>query len=143
MPADTEKTQIGIRLPAQLLRLIDSKRHNKTRAEYCRELIEVGLATSDHDRGEASELLSQLMDAMQEQLSDIRQSAILAERDAETAVTEIKRLRTDFATAIVGVLTKIGQVVREEDQRKFSREKAERFVKRVLPSNTPDQAEEP
>ena len=143
MPADTEKTQIGIRLPAQLLRLIDCKRHSKTRAEYCRELIETGLTATDDHRAGAAEILGQALESLQQQLVEIRDSSMLAERDAGRTRAEIRQLRVDLATAITGVLTKFGQVVREEDQRKFAREKAESFVKRVLLAQAGNQEEEP
>lgn len=132
MPADSDKTQIGIRLPAEVVRRIDAGRHNKTRSEYCRELIEAGLNGAERQDAGTMQMFVELIESLQHQVAETRESAIITERDAESAVTEIKLLRADFATAIVGILTKLGQVVREEDQRKFSREKAETFAKRVL-----------
>lgn len=132
MPSDTTKTQIGIRLPTELVRHIDSRRRNKTRAEYCRELIETGMAATDHQMGGTVDSLSQSLQSLQDQLSEIRQSSLLAEREGGKTHDEIRNLRFDLATAMVGILTKIGQVVREEDQRQFARDKAESFAKRVL-----------
>ena len=143
MPADNEKTQIGIRLPAELVRLIDYRRQNRTRAEYCRELIESGLAAPEHQVDGPPEAFSQAVQSLQEQLSEVRQASILTEREAGEIRAEIRKLRVDLATVTTGVLTKIGQVVREEDQRKFAREKAEAFVKRVLLKHLGNQEEEP
>jgi hypothetical protein len=53
MPQDNGKTQIGIRLPAALVRQIDRRRQHKTRAEYCRELIDSAL-TADGAPGPIS-----------------------------------------------------------------------------------------
>jgi hypothetical protein len=132
MPADNEKIQVGIRLPATLVRKIDVNRQGRTRAEYCRELIEIGLAADHHTQEGFGEFLCQAIESLQNQISEIRQSTILTERDAGESLAAMQRLREDFATAIVGVLTKLGQVVREEDQRRFAREKAEAFAQRVL-----------
>ena len=142
MPADAERTQIGIRLPVELVRQIDARRQNKTRAEYCRALIEAGLAGADEDHRATLAAFGEMIEPVQRQVADTRESAIIAERGAEEALTEIRRLRVDFATAIVGVLTKIGQAVREEDKRKFAREKAETFARRVLLSKATDREEE-
>jgi len=139
MPIKQDKTQIGIRLHADLVRQIDANRQNRTRAEYCRQLIEASLAGIGGDQQAVLDLLGEMIGAVQQELGQIRESAMIAERDSERAVTEIQRLRADFATALVGVLTKIGQAVREEDQRKFAREKAESFVSRVLLYDHSDQ----
>jgi hypothetical protein len=142
MPSDKEKIQVGIRLPTALVRKIDANRQGRTRAEYCRELIETGLAADGSAQNVASEFLCQAVESLQTQLSEIHQSTILTERNAGESLAAIERLREDFATAIVGVLTKIGQVVREEDQRRFARDKAETFAKRVLLSKRPHYEEE-
>lgn len=139
MPHPPDKTQIGIRLPAEAIRHIDAKRQNSTRAEFCRHLIEAGLAGIAGDQRAIFETVGEMIGSLQQELGEIRESAILAERDAERSLAEIARLRTDLATAVVGLLTKLGQVVREEDQRQFAREKAERFVKRVLLTDASDQ----
>jgi hypothetical protein len=139
MPRDEDKTQIGIRLPAGLLRRIDANRHGKTRAEYCRELIEAGLDAQQHGLGPTSEARDEQFDSLREDLSETRQSAIRAEHLSEEAVAILRGFRGDFGTLFVGVLTKLGQVVREEHKRRFARRKAERFVKRILYSRKSDQ----
>jgi hypothetical protein len=142
MPVDNQKIQIGIRLPAALVRKIDAQRQGRTRAEYCRDLIETGLAVGDHGQTGVSEFLCQAMESLQSQVSEIRKSAVLTERDVGEFLAAIQLLREDLATAIAGVLTKLGQVVREQDQRKFAREKAEAFAKRVLLSKKSKHKEE-
>jgi hypothetical protein len=142
MPADNEKIQVGIRLPATIVRKIDVQRQGRTRAEYCRELIETGLSADCHPQKGITEFLCQAVESLQSQISGIQQSVIVTERDAGEFLAAIERLREDLATSIAGVLTKLGQVVREEDQRRFAREKAETFVKRVLLSKKSNRKEE-
>jgi oligoribonuclease (3'-5' exoribonuclease) len=141
MPADSEKIQVGIRLPAELVRQIDVARQHNTRAEYCRQLIEAGMAATDANSAQIAESLDQALQPIHQQLAEVRQSLVLTERDSGQSVTEIKRLRHDLATAIAGVLVKIGQVVQDKDQRPFAREKAEAFVKRTLLNHTTDRGE--
>lgn len=143
MPADSQKIQIGIRLPAALVQRIDAGRQNKTRAEYCRDLIEAGLVATEHGADGLNEILVQSLDSLQKQILETRQSAILSERVGGKSLAEIKSLRDDLATLMVGVLTKIGQAVREEDQRQFAREKAEAFVKRVIVPTDSSDGDEP
>lgn len=132
MNTSSSKIQLGVRLPEQTVRKIDAARNHKPRAEYCRELIELALAGRQNTGGPAGEEIRDVLESCEVKLSDICQAVIVAERDAAKALAEIRALRSDFATALVGVLTKIGQVVREEDQRQFARQKAEDFVRRVL-----------
>jgi uncharacterized alpha-E superfamily protein len=132
MTSTSQKTQLGVRLPEQVVRAIDAARKNKSRAEYCRKLIETALEPAQSARRSTSQETREALESLEETLCEMRQSAMAAERDAGRALAEIQRLRLDFATAIVGVLTKIGQAVRKKDQRQFARTKAEDFVRRVL-----------
>jgi metal-responsive CopG/Arc/MetJ family transcriptional regulator len=138
MPSDIQKIQVGIRLPADLVRQIDAARQHNTRAEYCRQLIEAGMAATAPDAVQIEGSLARALQPIYQQLSELRQAAVLAERDSGKSVAQIKSLRNDLATAIVGVLVKIGQVVQEKDQRRFAREKAEQFVKRTLLDHAAD-----
>ena len=56
-----------------------------------------------------NEILVQSLDSLQKQILETRQSAILSERVGGKSLAEIKSLRDDLATLMVGVLTKIGQ----------------------------------
>ena len=143
MSADAEKTQIGIRLPGSLVRKIDLLRGNKPRAEFCRECIEMHLTNDDILPSSDTDAIVESLDFLQEQICKTYQSAILAQRDSAKAISLIEHLHSSIATAIAGVLTKIGQAVREDDQRKFAREKAEKFVKRIFYPNDPDQENQP
>ena len=143
MSSDSDKLQIGIRLPADTVRKIDALRGNQSRAEFCRSLIERGLTDTDSASGEVLRNVNDSLDSMQEQLVKIHQSALLGQRDAGQAVALMERSYSTVATAFAGVLTKIGQAVREDDQRKFAREKAEQFMKRIFYPDTPNQEKEP
>jgi hypothetical protein len=132
MARENDKLQIGIRLYAALVRQIDQRRQQKTRAEYCRELIELALTADGHQAELGTETLARAIEALQEPLSRIQESSLVAERNGAESLAEMKDLRQDLATLAVGLLTKIGQAVRQEDQRIFAREKAERFVKETL-----------
>lgn len=136
------KTQLGVRLPTDVVEQIDAQRQNKTRAEYCRELIEAGVSTKHNPAATHVEAVSTLVTTIQDDVSEIRSSLLIAERNIELTVREIARLRQDMATAIVGVLTKIGQAVREEDQRPFARKKAEAFARQTLLANKQHTEEE-
>ena len=141
MSSDSDKVQIGIRLSTDTVRKIDALRGNQSRAEFCLALIDRGLTDPDSASGEVLRNVNDSLDSMQEQLVKIHQSTLLGQRDAGQAVALIERLYSAEATAIVGVLTKIGQAVREEDQREFAREKAEQFAKRIFFPQHPDQEE--
>ena len=132
MTLQPPKIQLGLRLPETIVRQIDAARNTKPRAEFCRELIEQGLRGAESSQPRLTEEMSQTLESLGEQRSEIRRDVALAQRDAAQTLCEIRNLREDFATAIVGVLTKIGQVVRDEDRRPFARKEAEDFVTRVL-----------
>jgi metal-responsive CopG/Arc/MetJ family transcriptional regulator len=142
MSSDDQKIQIGIRLPVAIVRKIDVLRGNKTRAEFCRESIEMNLANTDNAPSKNTEIVVETLDSLQEQSCRTYQSAILTQHDAAKTIVLIEHLHSSVATAVVGILTKLGQVVREEDQRKFAREKAEQFAKRIFYSEHPDQEEQ-
>ncbi len=132
MPSEPERQQIGIRLSAETVRKIDAVRGGQTRAEFCRTLIENGLSDKNSATAEVVRNIQESLDSMQEQLLTIHQSATLSQRDASLSVALTERLHSAVATAIAGVLTKIGHVVREGDQREFARKKAEEFVARIF-----------
>jgi hypothetical protein len=140
MPADSDKLQIGIRLSAKTVRAIDSVRGNKTRAEFCRELIEAGLLTTREPMSdEAMQAIMKSFLSVQEQTTKIHQAIVLAQHDASKSSDILDRLYPAVATGFVGVLTKIGQVVRQKDRQAFARASAEEFVKRIFyPEDFPE-----
>jgi hypothetical protein len=139
MPNDVEKVQIGLRLPTKVVDEIDTRRLGTTRAQFCRNLIEKALAdlaasaaSAAQDAARTAEIVEMALEPLREQLTEISRSSILVQRDAATTSEAIRELRTDLATAVVGILTTIGQAVRQEDKRPFAQRKAEEFVRRVL-----------
>ena len=98
------------------------RRGRTRRAEYCRELIEAGLDPAHGKTATLVQSVADLVASLRDELSEIRRSTMVAERTAELSANELTRLRQDLATTVVGVLTKIGHVVADEDQRPFAPE---------------------
>jgi hypothetical protein len=137
MPADSEKQQIGIRLPAETVRAIDQLRGTRTRAEFCRELIEIGVTGTQSPSNELMQMIVESLAVLQDQSGKSYQATVLNHHDIGKTIEILEHFQSAMATAVVGVLTKIGQVVRQEDQRIFAREHAEQFVARIFyPDNS-------
>lgn len=132
MNKPNHKIQLGVRLPSRIVERLDAQRQNKTRAEYCRELIEAGLDPAHGKTATLVQSIADLVASLRDELADIHRSTMVAERTTEVSANELKRLRQDLATAVVGVLTKIGHVVADEEQRPFARRKAEAFAKQAF-----------
>ena len=68
MPRPPDKTQIGIRLPAEVIRHIDAKRQDSTRAEFCGHLIEAGLAGIAGDHRAMVDTVGEMIGPLQQEL---------------------------------------------------------------------------
>lgn len=123
--------QITFRIADNVAQQLDNALLGSTRAEFARNALMA--AMDGQSLAEVNRGLTALHSLLEQQSETQRKANLAIEQNMETFVQEIEDLRGDLATTVVGILTRIGTAV--------SQDEAEKFVRRTLLGETQEEVD--